>query len=93
MKRQIIKTNGEVIGYTPKLGAHYELEELQDIVGGFIEIICLGKNKIMVVAEEGKLKGMCINEKATDIAHEASAIFDDDYIVGDVLICRRDDIL
>lgn len=44
----IYKTNGEVIETSPKNGTNYTLEELKEIVGGYIEIIHLTKNKIMV---------------------------------------------
>lgn len=93
MERQIIKTDGTTINYSPKAGAHYELEELQEIVGGFIEIISLHDGRMMVINEEGKLNGLPYNDLATDIAHDANAIYDDDFVVGDILICKEGDIL
>jgi len=93
MKRQIIKADGETINYAPKSGAHYELEELQGIVGGYIQAIDLHDGRFMVCNEEGKLNGLAYNSMATDIAHEAGAIFENDFIVGDVLICKEGDIL
>lgn len=41
MKDIIYKTNGEVIETSPKNGTNYTLEELKQIVGGYIEIILL----------------------------------------------------
>ena len=93
MKRQIIKADGSVVNYSPASSAHYELKELQNIVGGYIQIIELGNGWQMVIAEEGKLKGMPYNAIATDLAQEHEAIFENDYIVGDVLICMEGDIL
>lgn len=93
MKRQIIKTGGEVINYAPQAGTHYELEELQNIVGGDIQIISLHDGRQIVLNEDGKLNALPYNSLATDIAHEAHAIFDSDYIVGDILICKEGDIL
>ena len=37
----IYKANGEVIETSPKNGTNYSLEELKEIVGGYIEIIHL----------------------------------------------------
>lgn len=93
MKRQIIKADGTTVNYQPKAGAHYELDELQDIVGGYIQIISLHDGRQMVINDEGKLQALPYNSIATDIAHEAEAIFPNDFIVGDVLICKEGDIL
>lgn len=76
---QIIKTTGEVIEVKPAKGKTFSLKELQDIVGGFIEIVHLPNMKLMVVNEEGKLNGLPVNHKASDLYP--------DIIVGDVLVC------
>lgn len=75
---QIIKASGEVIETQPK-GVVFSLQELQDIVGGFIEIVHLPKRKLMIVNEEGKLNGLPFNAKASELYP--------DVIVGDVLVC------
>lgn len=93
MKRQIIKADGTAINYSPKAGAHYDLEELNQIVGGCIQIISLHDGRLMVINDEGKLMALPFNQSATDIALEQDAIFENDFIVGDVLICREGDIL
>ena len=49
----IVKTTGEKHKVSPKNGKDYKLKELQDIVDGYIEIVYLQNNKIMVVNEEG----------------------------------------
>ena len=53
MKDIIYKDNGEVIETSPKNGKNYTYEELREIVGGYIEIVRLNKNEIMVVNDEG----------------------------------------
>lgn len=76
---QIIKTNGEIIETQPSNGTDFSLTELQAVVGGFIEVVHLSDGRLMVVNEEGKLDGLPINEKASELYP--------DLIVGDVLVC------
>lgn len=65
------------------------LEEMQKIVGGYIqmiEILFLNEPGQMIMHEEGKLNNLPVNHKATAIALSMSNISRDDYIVGDVII-------
>jgi hypothetical protein len=65
------------------------LEEMQKIVGGYIqmiEIMFLNEPGQMIMHEEGKIKGLPVNHKATAIALTHSNISGDDWIVGDVII-------
>lgn len=93
MNRTIIKEDGTTVNYSPRSGGHYELDELQSIVGGYIQIISLHDGRLMVINDEGKQLALPMNSLATDIALEQGAIFANDFIVGDVLICREGDIL
>ena len=73
----------------PENGTDYCLKELQDIVGGYIEIIYLCDEMIMVINDEGKFT--CEpNPKATVLARMCGAILPRDYIAGDVLVCRNE---
>ena len=83
----IYKTNGEVIETSPKNETYYTLKELQEIVGGSIEILHLKGicDKFMVINEEGKLNKLPYNENAT-ILYKLS-LNTDDFIVGDALVC------
>lgn len=67
------------------------MEELQAIVGGLIELIYLPNNELMVINEEGKIDGLPYNENATKLC---SIVFREagcfDFIVGDVLICKEE---
>lgn len=66
----------------------FTTEELQNIVGGYFEIVRLSDDVFMIVDEEGKLKGKYINMKATQIFRKYTGI--NDTIVGNVLICTSD---
>ena len=85
---RIIKVNGEVIETRPANGKDYTLEEMQGIVGGYIEMLWSADGKeVMVLNEEGKLDGLDCNDKATEWFEENYG--DYDYVVGDVLICDQ----
>ena len=75
-----ISTKGEVRLASPRNGKDFSLEELQEIVGGQVEIIPL----FMVVNEEGLLERLQINQQATNIYGTL--------IVGDALLCRADEV-
>ena len=88
----IIKTDGTKISVCPKNGKDFKLDELREIVKGYIEIIRLGSDRYMVINEEGKLENLPINDAATKEAINSCAIFANDYIVGDVLVCGKKQI-
>lgn len=87
----IIKTNGEKINVEPKDGMHYSLKEMQKIVGGYIEIIYLNDNQLMIVNEEGKIDGLDYNDEATAVL-EKSYPYSGDFIAGDVLVCSASEV-
>lgn len=88
MEAKIYKQSGRVAKVTPSNGKHFTLTELQCLVGGYIEIVHLGNEEVMVIREDGK---MCqdteINHSATRIAWEKQAIWAHDCIVGNALVC------
>lgn len=92
MKKEaaIIYPDGREEKISPANGNDFSLEEVQKIVGGYIEVVGLSDGNILVLNEEGKLCGLDENPKATVIAHEHKAMFPHDYIVGNVLICSSD---
>jgi hypothetical protein len=87
---QIIKTNGEVIEAQPKNGTDFSLEELQGIVGGYVEVVSIHYGQIIVLDEEGKLKGKDRNNKATELYRLRRLTTD--FIVGDVLVCNDSEV-
>lgn len=85
----LITATGVTVGVAPANGEDYSLEELQRLVGGWIEIVTLTENSIMVVNEEGK---GCLpkNVRATVMAKALGAIFPEDHIAGNALLCASD---
>lgn len=84
MKAEIIKTSGERIHVKPENGTDFELHEMQEIVGGWIEIVYLRDGRIMVVNEEGKVNRLEPNIVATNLLLAQGGW---DMVVGDVLVC------
>ena len=66
------------------------LKDMQEFVSGYIEVVYLNKESMMIIDEEGKIKDKPINKEATDIAHKHQAIFNTDYIAGDAMILSGD---
>ena len=85
---KIIYTDKEAEDYTPKNGKTFELDELQGIVGGWIEIIRLKDGCIIVIDEDGKSKDKAVNIPATNILRRDH--YTTDYIVGTAIVCDAD---
>ena len=85
---KIIYTDKEAEDYTPKNGKTFELDELQGIVGGWIEIVRLKDGRIIVIDEEGKSKDKAVNIPATNILRRDH--YTTDYIVGTAIVCDAD---
>lgn len=85
---KIIYTDKESEDYTPKNGKTFALTEMQEIVGGYIEIIRLNDGRIMIADEEGKLKNKEVNIPATNILRRDH--YTTDYIVGTAIVCDAD---
>lgn len=83
----LFKTTGEEVEVTPKNGTDFQLEELQEMVGGSIEIVFLERGKMMVLNEEGKILGLPYNAKADAIYNSNF-----DQLVGDVLYCDEGEV-
>ena len=86
---RLLKPDGTFTPYPPK-GAHYTLEEMQEAVGGYIELVHLKGGKtphIMVINEEGKNHGLPLNERATSLYDGFP-----DCIVGNALVCLDGDV-
>ena len=89
----IVHASGIVEYCVPLNGYCYSLEELQKIVGGFIQIISPEGPNNMIVDEEGKLKEKKYNNYATNWCKSRKAIPENDFIVGDVLIVDKERIM
>jgi hypothetical protein len=62
----LYKPDGTVEIIHPHNRTHWTTKELQDLVGGYIEVLPSIKPKI-IVNEEGLLKGLPYNERATNL--------------------------
>ena len=85
---KIIYTDKGAEDYTPKNGTTFELEEMQKIVGGYIEIVRLRDGRMIIVDEEGKSKDKAVNIPATNILRRDH--YTTDYIVGTAIVCDAD---
>ena len=85
---KIIYTDKGAEDYTPKNGTTFELEEMQKIVGGYIEIVRLRDGRMIIVDEDGKSKDKAVNIPATNILRRDH--FTTDYIVGTAIVCDAD---
>ena len=81
---KLYKTNGTVVDFNPKQGEQFTLEELQTAVGGYIELVYLPNNEVLVVDEEGMIKEKLFNKKISEMIMTP--------IVGNVLLCNKSQI-
>ena len=88
---EIIYPNGESLPFEPKDGKEFSLKELQDAVGGLIEVVSLSNGKLMIINEEGKFKNLESNHVATELFTPESRIFPD-HIVGNAIVMEREEM-
>lgn len=82
---KLYKADGsKAVEIQPANGSDFQLEELQEAVGGYIEIINLDNGMILVVDEEGLLKHKPMNLKASFLAGCG--------IVGDAVYCKSEEV-
>ena len=91
----LIKTDGSIHSVEPENGTDFQLNELQQFVQGFIEIIPIKSGphagKILVCNEEGKLRGLEPNFKVhQEIGISPSEM--NDLFVGNILICEYEQV-
>ena len=80
----VLHIDGTQTMVTPTSPPAFSLEELQAMVGGWLEVVYLPDGNLLVIDEEGKLKNYPRNEQATRLA--ASRLFRGDYIAGTAVI-------
>lgn len=88
----LIKIDGTQQEVKPQNNEFFSLSEMQQYVGGLIQIIRFSDEEAMVVNEEGKLMGLEVNEAATNLALDNEAIFFWDCVVGNALICSSNEL-
>lgn len=77
-----LRSTGESETLSPANGSHWALEELQLLVGGYIEIVRTLDGRFLVIDENGKNKRKPLNIAATRLYRYGRH----DPIVGDVVI-------
>lgn len=81
MKEQAINADGTRRDIAPANGTDYSLRELQEIVGGDIELVRLDDEWLLVVNEEGLLFESPANPIASYLAQQQ--------ILGNVALVRQ----
>lgn len=81
----LIKSTGEQMTISPANGKKFTLEELQELVSGFIERIDLENGKAMYVNEDGKALQLERNFAAT-LSLKRRGCLESDYIAGDAVV-------
>lgn len=85
MKALLITPNGDI----ELLDEDFNLQKIQEYVGGWIEVVNFGPDNphfFAYIDEEGKLKGKQVNEIVTDFWYNSGQrILIGDVIVGNVL--------
>jgi hypothetical protein len=61
----VMHPDGRITPIAPANGKTYTLEELQALVGGYIEIVPMDKGRYAVVNEEGMFLGLDLNPGAS----------------------------
>lgn len=91
----IIDVDGELTEVLPANGKKFALKELQEIVGGSIQLVRAKDGCWLVVDESGRLKEKPINDEATLLWEYGSLNPGDwllrthDFVVGRALICPK----
>lgn len=90
----LIKADGSQATIQPQNGTDFSLEELQKYVDGYIQVIQLHnqEDEILVLNEDGKYQQRPLNMAATELALFNHAIFRWDCIVGDVVLCKNEEV-
>ena len=84
----IITPDGSVSEIELLTGDGNLLQQLRDLVGGYLEVVPLPGHH-MLINEDGKAQPHQINNTATLMAHEFCSISKADYIAGTAVIIKQ----
>lgn len=82
----VLVKDGCFIPKVPMNGKKFTLLELQGFVDGYVEYVYLSNNKVLVVDEDGKVKGKPVNMVATGWLRTDGR---DDYVCGPALLAEE----
>ena len=80
----LLLTNGPTSRVQPRNGTDFTLQELQEFVGGYVDIVRLPQDQVLVVNDEGLRLDLPFNFQASIAANN--------HIVGDALLCKASEV-
>ena len=89
----LYRTDGSVTDIRPKQGTDFSLEEAQALVGGYVQVLNLPNGRIALFNEEGRLKQLPVNTKATAYIQRLYLPFEVVDFLGDVVIADNTEFL
>jgi hypothetical protein len=89
----VVLEAGKTEGYFQKYVGSPTLLDMQDLVGGYIEMLPIGDSHYMVLNEEGIIDKLPYNQLANEYLRQKSPLAADwNTIVGDVFIINKEDV-
>lgn len=86
-----IKSDGSVLPVMPDQDPTFNTRELHDFIGEKIELVCYTRDGYALFRnQEGRLKGLPINEAATSLCREENGV--DEIIAGNALLAHPEHI-
>jgi hypothetical protein len=86
MQVTLITTEGDIKKVNIKTFKDAKHFVSKDFYESPIEVLTMSDGRLMLLDEEGKLKGLEYNEEATRRAKDDNLIYPSDFIVGNVII-------
>lgn len=91
----VIQPDGTTVAVSPENGTHYTLEEMQEYVGGYIEIVPLPtelrKANVVMICDEEFLLKINPDEGGNTMPNLKACMLSRDTIFGAVLVCSMDE--
>lgn len=87
----LYKVDGSEQEVLPANGKGFTLDEMQALVGGYVQVIYLPDGSPCLMDEDGKSKNKPINQRATLMGRVAGTQ-GGDCIVGDFVVCKREEL-
>jgi hypothetical protein len=86
----VLHVDGTRTTVVPQTPPSFTLQEMQALVGGYLEVVALGRGRFLLLNEEGKLQGLPYNARATERARRF--LFAGDYIAGTAVVVTEQEL-
>ena len=86
----VFEVNGTRREVHPATPPSFTLEEMHALVGGFIEMVPMAGDKMLIINEEGKLQGLLCNLEAT--LQVRDRLLPGDYIAGPAVLVSQQEL-